>query len=174
MMKPFIAAISIAYILSIPSISDAKNVKNIRKIDRAQPCQDPVNLSSEYNQLAKYHPTLNKDLQSICQLINQHYLRKHQSIPTYPPEHLPANKLSVLGITEVESIKLIEYSKGKAIGQDANATVKIKSAVREYTRENSSWKLVKTESVTYHFIFVKKNDEWVFQGNLQVARSDRP
>jgi hypothetical protein len=168
MMKLFIiAATSISYILSITSISDAKNVKNIRKIDRLQPCQDPVNFTSQYNQLAKYHPILNKDLQKICQLINQHYLRQHQSIPTYRQANLPTHGFNVRGNTEVENIKLIEYSNAKAIA-------KIESAEREYAWENSSFKLVKTETVTYLFMFLKKNDEWVLAANQQVTRLDRP
>jgi hypothetical protein len=168
MMKLFIiAATSIAYILSITSISDAKNVKNSIKRDRLQSCQDPVNLNSQYNQLAKDRININKDLKSICQLINQHYLRKHQGIPTYHQANIPAHGFNVRGNTEVENIKLIEYSNAKAIA-------KIESAEREYAWENSSFKLVKTETVTYIFLFLKKNDEWVLVANQQVARLGRP
>jgi hypothetical protein len=57
MIKSFIlAATSIAYILSISVIADAKVQKINKRIDRSQSCQNPVDTNSQYNQLAKEYP----------------------------------------------------------------------------------------------------------------------
>jgi hypothetical protein len=176
MMKPFIiAATLIACFFSIDNIADAKGVKNKTKIGARQPCENSFYSSSKYTQLAKDYPSLGNDLKDICQLINNHYSQKHRSLSTnWDTENLqklPASGYSVVGNTEVKSIKLVKYSPNKIIGINTDASTDIEVNVREYAWANSAWKLVNTAIGTYRFNFIKTNGKWRIESDNLIVQS---
>ncbi|WP_310481388.1 hypothetical protein [Chamaesiphon sp. VAR_48_metabat_403] len=164
-MKKFIlAATSIAYILSISSISDAKVSKTNKSVDLAQTCKKPVYANSQYAQLTKEHPDLAKDLRDICQLINNYYVLRHQGLKKYE-DSIPHHDGDVTqGSTEVKNIKLVKYVQFNSAVKYADAEVE--SIQRDYAWNNNSWKLAKARAIICRFSFTK-SDKWQLESEVQ-------
>jgi UDP-N-acetylmuramoylalanine-D-glutamate ligase len=172
MMKQFIlTATSIAYILSITSIADAKVAKTNRKVTLAQPCQSPAYVNSKYTQLAKTYPGVNNDLKDICQLINTHQIvnnRRADEIEDLRENQQRGSSSSTR--IEIKSIKLSRYSQEKINAITALADTDIELIEKKYAWNKKTWNLSEAKTVKHRFTFVKMGDKWIFENDSLVIK----
>ena len=140
MMKTFVfAATSIAYILFVASIADAKVQKSDKKIDREQACINQTIAIAKQPKSLQPAVVSTADIRGICQAISEEYKELNNTIRNLPIADKSFTPWK--DFIEVEKITLTSFEVGKSYDGERKYThIEIAEIVRHY-RSKSMKKL---------------------------------
>ena len=156
MIKSFVlAATSIAYILSIANIVDAKVQKSDQKIYREQSCLSQTAQSTQAYNIST------ADIRGICQSLTNHYtglnkygVAKQESCIRTSCSNRNDSEFRAF---EVNKIELISYH------NKDQAMIRIEHINRLYEWVDRNWVLTKKHLAISEVQFFKKDDKWTYK-----------
>jgi hypothetical protein len=152
MKKLFVfAATSIACILSVISIADAKVPKGTKIVNRDLGCQSQTRLNNQVENIST------EDIRSICKIITKHYR--------------DGNERGRMNEPKREAFSALEVTKMKIVSANATTTnsvdyvlVKIDFIYRNYIwdSENKKWLMPNEDPSGVDVVFLKRNGKWTY------------
>jgi hypothetical protein len=152
MKKLFVfAATSIACILSVISIADAKVPKGTKVVNRDLGCQSQTRLNNQVENIST------EDIRSICKIITNHYR--------------DGNERGRINESERKNFRALEVTKMKIVSANETTTnsvdyvlVNIEFIHRTYTwdSENKKWLMPKENPSVVDVVFLKRNGKWTY------------
>ncbi len=168
MNKSFVIALSsIVFSLTVTNIADAKTLKSSKEMTGDAVCQNPVISSPKYNQIAREYADFNKDIITICKIINHKYMDYNKS--RMMENNDLANTVymtAFMSSKEVKSIKITNYSgdrrfKDRDTLTDIFVDIRLVKRYFSWRKDTNKWEMTTAQDMLNTLVITKREEgEW--------------